>query len=630
MIKQKRIKRAVFALLSALFALLLFLPAAVRPTFAADPYSFEIVKYELVYDVRADRTMSVNESVTIHFTGSQSTGFYRYIPVNAGDRVTKVDVLNADGSKADYSVSMDEPDFITLSVGDYSNKTNRTFTYIIKYDYAITRPEAENLISLNAVGFGTGATVKNVDVTVKLPDGVKYENGKPAIKYYAGKVGTTTESNDYTFVNNVIKAHYDEFSNYSGMTFYITYEDGVLSTRFDFVPYIMVIIGCLLLAALVAVKFLRFHKPPLAPVVNFTAPNDMDPLVMGKLIDNSVNTEDVTSLIYYWADKGYLQINLEDEDDPLLIRLWKNLPDGTPKHQQIMFNDLFIKSDEVKISELSGKFYKTVEQVTKCVNEGNKNLYDSKSMGVSLLFALLGGLLMGVAPMAVAMINISSSLLYIPALFALIPAFIVYFLTQAFAYNRLKVKPIVKTGMIAGLIALCAVLTGVYALLLPSAIMEVAPKILTCIIGYATVILSVTIINRTDDYTEKLNQIMGFRNFIQYTEKEKLEAMLADDPQFYYHILPYAQVLGVSDIWENKFDGLTVAPPQWMSDPLDTYFSFVLVNRAIRASTSRMIMNMSRPSSSGLSGGGSGFGGFGGGGGGFAGGGHGGGGFGGR
>lgn len=647
----KSIKR-IFAVLSlAMIAICALLSLAVKPTFASDPYSFEIEKYELVYDVRADRTMSVSESVTIHFTGSKSTGFYRYIPVNAGDRVTKVDVLDGDGGRADYDVLMEESDFITLSVGDYSNKTGGTYAYIIKYDYAITRPEKENLISLNAVGFGTGATVRDVDVTINLPEGIKFENGKPAIKYYAGKVGTTEESYDYTFVNNVITAHYDEFSNYSGMTFYITYEDGVLSTRFDFTPYIMIIIGCVLLAALFAVKFLFFSKKPLTPVVNFTAPDDMDPLVMGKLIDNKVNTEDVTSLIYYWANKGYLKISLEDEDDPLLIRIYKNLPEGTPEHQKVMFNDLFAgggrvkasaftesfyrpeesaaksaDSDEVKISSLSGKFYNTVEKVTKMVNESNKGLYESKSIGISIIFALLGGLVMGATPVAVAMINISPSLFFYPALLALVPAFVIYGLTETYAYYRLKATKVVRVGLVAGLIALCAAFTGLYVLIMPSAIMEIAPKILVCVIGYAMVMLSVWLINRTDEYSDKLNHILGFRNFILYAEKDRLEKMLEDDPQFYYHVLPYAQVLGVSDIWEEKFAALTVAPPVWMIDPFDTYLSFVVINRAIRVSTTHMVSNMSRPASSGMSGGG----GFGGGGGGFAGGGHGGGGFGGR
>ncbi|MGN0817976.1 MAG: DUF2207 family protein, partial [Candidatus Coproplasma sp.] len=518
---QKKFKRALAVIALALIALLALLPSAFRPTFAAtDPYSFEIEKYQLVYDVRADRTMSISENVTIHFTGSKSTGFYRYIPVNAGDRVTNVQVYNADGSKADYDVLMEEADFVTLSVGDHSNKTGLTVTYVIEYDYAITRPEADNLISLNAVGFGTDATIKNVDVTIKLPEGVKVENDKAAIKYYVGKVGTSTESNNYTFANNAIYAHYDEFAEESGMTFYIEFEDGVLSTRFDFVPYIMIIIGCVLLAALFAIKFLCFNKKPLTPVVTFTAPDDMDPLVMGKLIDNKVNTEDVTSLIYYWANKGYLKINLENEDDPLLIRIKYRLPDDTPKHQVIMFNNLFGKNDEVIISSLSGKFYKTVENVTKIVNEENRGLYESKSIGVSIIFALLGGLLMGVAPIAVAMINISPSLFYYPALLAVVPAFVIYGLTEAYAYYRLKAKKPVRIAILAGLIALSAAFTALYAVLLPSPIMEVAPKILTCIIGYLMVMLSVTIINRTDEYSEKLNHILGFRNFIQYTEKD--------------------------------------------------------------------------------------------------------------
>lgn len=626
MIKNKKIKRALMLLIFALIAVFALLSAAVKPTFAASAYSFEINNFDVVYDVRADRTMSVSESVTIHFTGYKSTGFYRYLPVNAGDRVMNVKVYNADGTDAEYEVLMEESDFITLSVGDYSNKTDQTYTYIIEYDYAITQPEEDNLISLNAVGFGTNATIRDVDVTINLPDGVRYrDDGKPDIEYYAGGFGNSDQSYDYTFKNNVITAHYDEFSSYSGMTFYVYFNDGVLSTKFDFTPYIMIIVGCVLLAAVIAVKFLCFTQKPLTPVVNFTAPNDMDPLVMGKLIDNKVNTEDLTSLIYYWADKGYLKINLEDKDDPLLIRIYKKLPQGTPKHQIEMYKDLFNKNDEVKVSSLTGKFYVTAENVTKLVNEQTRGLYSSKSICVSIIFALLGALVMGFSPIVVTWINISPLLFFYPALLALFPAFVIYGLTEAYAFYRLKARKTIRVLIVLGLFALCAVFTALYTFILPSAIMEVAPKIITCIIGFAIIVISVTLINRTEDYTQKLNNIMGFRNFIEYTEKDKLEMLLEDDPQFYYHILPYAQVLGVSDIWEEKFKSLTVEPPQWISDPFGSYFSFVIINRAIRSSTAHMVSSMARPSSSGMSGGGS----FGGGGG-FAGGGHGGGGFGGR
>ena len=118
---------------------------------------------------------------------------------------------------------------------------------------------------------------------------------------------------------------------------------------------------------------------------------------------------------------------------------------------------------------------------------------------------------------------------------------------------------------------------------------------------------------RTKAYTDKLNDILGFKNFIELAEKDQLEMMIEQDPQFYYHILPYAQVLGVSKLWENKFAALTVEPPQWLSgNMVSTYIEFRIINSLINGSLAQMNYEMSsRPSSSGANGGGRG--GFGGG-----------------
>ena len=100
-------------------------------------------------------------------------------------------------------------------------------------------------------------------------------------------------------------------------------------------------------------------------------------------------------------------------------------------------------------------------------------------------------------------------------------------------------------------------------------------------------------------------------------EKEKLEKMLEDDPQFYYHILPYAQVLGVSDKWEEKFADITVEPPQWYASSVaGTVFRLHVFNSIMRNTMSTMTKNMvSRPSSGASGGHGGGhFGGFSGGG----------------
>ena len=46
-------------------------------------------------------------------------------------------------------------------------------------------------------------------------------------------------------------------------------------------------------------------------------------------------------------------------------------------------------------------------------------------------------------------------------------------------------------------------------------------------------------------------------------EKDKLEMLVNDNPNYFFDILPYAYVLGVSDIWSKKFESIAIAPPTW-------------------------------------------------------------------
>ena len=159
-------------------------------------------------------------------------------------------------------------------------------------------------------------------------------------------------------------------------------------------------------------------------------------------------------------------------------------------------------------------------------------------------------------------------------------------------------------------------------MLVPSGIIDYLPKILLFVVCCAISVLSVMLVSRTESYRKNLNNIIGFKKFIELAEKNQLEMLLEEDPQFYYHILPYAQVLGVTDKWEHKFDDLTVSPPDWLAgDLLTGYIQFSMLNSIMRSSMGKMSSAMvSSPSSSGMNGG------FGSGGGGFSGGGFGGGG----
>lgn len=572
--------------------------------------------YDVTYIIASDRSIAVTEDITVNFAGN--TGFIRDIPVNGGEIVKNVEVSEITGGSEKsvaYFVYTEDSDFISVDIGDQTKKQGER-TYRIRYDYCLTKAqEGSDMLALTPIGAGWSCDIENITIKMVLPEGY---NGSSKCFINAGAaqsvvpVERTTEKG-----RTVLSASVASISANSEVRFDIGFEGGALSTYFDFTPLLFSLVALALLVVVIVVRLLCFNKHALTPVVNFEAPKKMDPLLMGKLIDNKVNNEDITSMIFYWADKGYLKINLDDKDDPTMIRLVRDLPSTCQDYEQLMFSQLFNGRDAVKPSELRNHFYTTVETVTAKVNARAKGLYDSKSIGVSVIFAILGGLLLSGAPFLLGFFRIHSSFHFYYSFLALVPAIVVYGVTETAMYYNLKLNKKKKALFVAAIVALCAVFTALYVLLVPSYIIGWLPKLLLCVICFSEIVASVFIVSRTKEYTQSLNDIVGFRNFILLAEKDRLEALLEEDPQFYYHILPYAQVLGVSDRWEEKFKDITVQPPQWMTSSVaDNMISFYFVNSAIRSSMGRMGANMvSRPSSSGSSGGGhSSFGGFSGGG----------------
>jgi len=66
------------------------------------------------------------------------------------------------------------------------------------------------------------------------------------------------------------------------------------------------------------------------------------------------------------------------------------------------------------------------------------------------------------------------------------------------------------------------------------------------------VVALLSIRKRTEYGTQLLSKILGFKRFLELAEKDRLESLFAENPQYYYDILPYTYALGVSDTWIKK------------------------------------------------------------------------------
>jgi uncharacterized membrane protein len=182
---------------------------------------------------------------------------------------------------------------------------------------------------------------------------------------------------------------------------------------------------------------------------------------------------------------------------------------------------------------------------------------------------------------------------------------------------RYKWKREMLVGMKIAQFAVALFFTVIYVFFVGRHVMTEYEKLVVCLFSFSATFLTSSALSRTQKYCDELGEILGFKDFIVVTEEEKIKFMLEENPELYYKVLPYAQVLGVTDEWEKKFAKITLAPPTWCTGTQMSYFDYVVLHRCMSRA---MITAISRPqqsgggSSIGRSGGGGSFGGFGGGG----------------
>ena len=60
-----------------------------------------------------------------------------------------------------------------------------------------------------------------------------------------------------------------------------------------------------------------------------------------------------------------------------------------------------------------------------------------------------------------------------------------------------------------------------------------------------------------------MGQIEGLRDFIEKAELPKLNMLVEEDPAYFYNVLPYAYVMGLTKKWIEKFENIVLEPVEW-------------------------------------------------------------------
>ncbi|MDC7247759.1 MAG: DUF2207 domain-containing protein [Sphaerochaetaceae bacterium] len=597
------------------------------PLSAAD-YTIDSFNSSII--ITSEGHYDIEESATLTFNVPKH-GFYRTVPVSftlddgssIKARVTKIRASeDLEVSRNSYSVVMrlGSPDYTVTGTHDYA------ISY--RYDIGEDRFTDKDEFYFNIIGTDWDVPLEESSFTIEFPFPIDTD----AISFTSGEAGSTSgeqvswsiDDSGKTITGTAGRIAPDE-----AVTVKVDLPEGYFESRTNWqaiiAPFALVLT---LLGLFLAFRWWRTYgrDKNLVIVPVFTAPEDLSPLDAGYIIDSSLDIHDVTSMLFYWADKG--AVTIVEEDKKISFIKGKPLSDPLP-HEQQLFDRFFAlgKNGVVTEKDLKNDFIKVYAKVQQTVAKHytKERRLDSREAKVKAGLTFLLGLIPVLTLPLVLTVNYPGAITLVIAGISLAYLITDTVIIQA-AMSRWHIRKTFSKVMFFFLLFLIFVIVSfvVFAIAYfetsqQSLALWAVPAAFISLFIFA--LFTVITTKRSDYGVKKLEEVMGLREFIEKVEIDELKRMIEKDPEYYYHLLSYAIVLGLEKKWAKKFDSFTLEPPRWYSGDQVLFNSLAIsaiVNRCDRSLASNLApKGSSSPGhvSSGFSGGSSG-GGFGGGGGG--------------
>lgn len=601
-------------------------------------YDFNSFKVDIV--VYENNTLDITETIVANFYVPKH-GIYKSIPYyntvireDGSSEKNRVKIYNIDVNDK-YSLKK-KSGYLNIQIGDVDKYVNGLNEYVIKYSYELGNDKNDNFDELyfNIIGTEWEREIKNISFTITMPK--DFDTSK--LGFTHGRYGYSyTDGISYEINDNVISGTYNgSLSAYEGLTVRLELPEGyfIKDSVFNHLLELLIYVVPILLVVVSYKIWKKYGKDKLVvDVVEFYPPDGLNSLDVAYIKKGSVNNNDVVSLLIYLANKGYLSIDdSEKNGDEIIITKLKDY-DGNNEEERRFFVGLFSHGDVVTDNDLKESFYTTINSII-----GSKSKLKNKSLvfdlnsswkRVPLYFIFLICMLFSIVIPIIGyreyhlLLSICSTYFFGTLFIALGCALI---------YDSNNTKSRIYISMVCCMIGLFILsVIGIYIVDINLVLGDVVYSIgfIISIICAILIYLFYIIVTRRTDYgTQILGRINGFKNFLDTVEKEKLEMLVEENPLYFYDILPYTYVLGISNKWIKKFEDIALMPPSWYENGnyYDTRKMCMNLDRTIHR-VNRTMVSVPRPKNNdGFSGRGGGFSGGGFSGGGFSGGGSGGGG----
>ena len=622
-------------------------------------YGYVLDAYDVDVVVHDDNTYDVTEKITAYFTASNKHGIIRNLPLssefthNDGTSYkarTKVSNITVEGDPYTTSTSDGE---LSIKIGSASRTVQGKKEYTIKYTYNFGQDKNQDYDEFyyNIIGTQWDTVIGNATFAIHMPK--EFDAAK--LGFSSGrKYSTDNESVIFQVKGNDITGSYNGIlGTHEGITVRLTLDEGYFANAQSTIEsweYLIFIIPAA--GAIVAfILWLIFgNDDPSVDDLQFYPPEGMNSLDLAYAYKGRVDGKDVVSLLLHLANQGYIKIvetssrsyssnnfkivkmkeydGKDENEEKFMSGLFKGSSRRRPaiysaeeiiKHmkdgdsltreelEKVIEQEESIGIEETTASRLRYSFYRTINKITDAMNkkENRKKYFTNTSFAsVLVIISIIISVFAIIAVPAAVSSEFESVFILVILLAFYAPFFAVGFakgMPLGFRIIWLGFTTIHFGAMIFGGLELGELFEtdSFYAYGL--------------IIGIACIVIQALFLKfmpkRTAHGLEVYGKIKGFKKFLETAEKDRLERLMAEKPSYAYDILPYAYVLGVSTKWMKKFEGLTMAPPDWY-DGYATGFSMShfnsFVNHTMTSSASAMTASPSSSGGGGFSGGGGG------------------------
>lgn len=572
-------------------------------------YVIEDWKYEAV--VREDNTWDVMETMQVRFLEPRH-GIYRYIPrryvrhryVGGGDakytyRTAVEDVWVNDSCRvSDDGGSQDN---LMIRIGRADTTLTGLRTYVIRYRlaYPDDRYAASDELMHTVLGADCNTQIGGFAFSIRFEKPLP-EDFASTLHVYSGPWGTDGNrlgAEVRLTGGNVLSGRIDDVPPFNAITIQGTMPEGYWTGARAVSPWpfrALVAVAAVLWCAVMCYLLLHRRRRPTV-VTEYSAPEGICSAEVGVIMDDNADMEDLTSLVVWFASKGYLKIRELDggkgllgRKDPALelVRL-RDLPDGAPEYQRLFWKALFDGGDSVNLSQFrdrKGNVMKALSALAKHFR-GERSLTSVHvpSLLTALAFLVAGMVAMGRSSCVSAGDDgmwLRATLLWgLPVFVALVLRMVLsrYDMAAGRRSRILRLAALTLCG-VADVLALRLLHNAPDSFLTADALTALTAG------GWVVALLAGRMVRDTQYRLGKMSLLLGFREFIDKSELPMLKAQVDENPTYFYDILPYAMVFGLTKKWQRQFRDIETPVPDWYechSSVAGTLTTYALTDRLV-------------------------------------------------